>query len=303
MIWGLSASSLKLLNTRSRHPTPPAPHPFTPPSPPTHLLSESYRLSATAASRSRSCFSGRPGWEASCPWRTETPLPFWKSRLCLRDVFASGRSACSWGAWGWVPPRSCGSRWSPAARLAGCSRSCTGPAAIPRAEEKQEHGVYKPTSLSMIWIMAFTNQPAYHWRELPQVSFWSRQKFCRDKHVFCRDKARLFCLDKSMLSATKPLSRQKCLSNTCVCVCVCVATSFVATSILLPRENMSFVATNTFLSLQNFCRDRNDTCSSSHQWDLPATLFFWYFHSLSSLCAQALAWSEVFFLRCTVCLE
>ena len=23
-----------------------------------------------------------------------------------------------------------------------------------------------------------------HWRELPQVSFLSRQKFCRDKHVF-----------------------------------------------------------------------------------------------------------------------
>ena len=166
------------------------------------------------------------------------------------------------------------------------------------------NGVYKPTSLSMIWIMAFTNQPAYHWRELPQVSFWSRQKFCRDKHVFCRDKTRLFCLRQKYAFRDETFVATKVfVKHVCVCVCVCVATSFVATSILLPRENMSFVATNTFLSLQNFCRDRNDTCSSSHQWDLPATLFFWYFHSLSSLCAQALAWSEVFFLRCTVCLE
>ena len=58
--------------------------------------------------------------------------------------------------------------------------------------------------------MAFTNQPAYHWRELPQVSFWSRQKFCRYKHCFVATKD-VFCRDKSMLSATKRLS------NRCVC--------------------------------------------------------------------------------------
>ena len=32
-------------------------------------------------------------------------------------------------------------------------------------------------------------------------------------------------------------------------------------------------------------------------------LFFWYCHSLSSLCALTLTWSEVFFLRWTICLE
>ena len=32
----------------------------------------------------------------------------------------------------------------------------------------------------------------YQWRELPQVSFSSRQKFCRDKHVFVTTK-HIFC--------------------------------------------------------------------------------------------------------------
>ena len=97
--------------------------------------------------------------------------------------------------------------------------------------------------------MAFTNQPAYHWRELPQVSFWSRQKFCRDKHVFCRDKTRLFCLDKSMLSATKPLSRQKCLSNTCVCVCVCVSRQVLSRQAYFSREKTCLLSRQT-----RFCR-------------------------------------------------
>ena len=43
----------------------------------------------------------------------------------------------------------------------------------------------------------------YHWRELPQVSFLSRQKSCRDKHVFVETE-HVFCRDKSMLV----LSRQ-----------------------------------------------------------------------------------------------
>ena len=55
---------------------------------------------------------------------------------------------------------------------------------------------------------------SYYWRELPQVSFLSRQKFCLDKYVF--DEAKhVFCRDKSMLATTKLLSRQKyaCLSR------------------------------------------------------------------------------------------
>ena len=62
---------------------------------------------------------------------------------------------------------------------------------------------------------------SYHWRELPQVSFLSRQKFCRDKIMFvatniCRDK-NIFCHNKH---------------------------DFVATSVLLSRQAY-FVATNT----------------------------------------------------------
>ena len=44
-------------------------------------------------------------------------------------------------------------------------------------------------------------------------------------------------------------------------------------------------------------------CSCLLDWTLdslqtnpPATLFFWYFHSLSSLCVHTLTWSEIFFM-------
>ena len=81
-----------------------------------------------------------------------------------------------------------------------------------------------------LWCSPFLpNRVTYHWRELPQVSFLSPQKFCaclsrqntffwfvfvfatkacysfvatnfcRDKHVFCRD--------KSMLAATKYITK------------------------------------------------------------------------------------------------
>ena len=44
-----------------------------------------------------------------------------------------------------------------------------------------------------------THRPAnYHWRELPQESFLSRQKSCGDKRVFVTTK-HVFCRDKSML--------------------------------------------------------------------------------------------------------
>ena len=44
-------------------------------------------------------------------------------------------------------------------------------------------------------------------------------------------------------------------------------------------------------------RERTATWPNSlhFQTNLPATLLFWYFHSLSSLCVHALAWPEIFF--------
>ena len=76
----------------------------------------------------------------------------------------------------------------------------------------------------------------YHWRELPQLSFLSRQKFCRDKHVLSRQK---------YFVATKIFRRDK---------------GFVATSILLPRQTrdcrdkskLVFEATKNY-----FCRDKD----------------------------------------------
>ena len=78
----------------------------------------------------------------------------------------------------------------------------------------------------------------YHWRELAQ-------NFCRDKNdpVFCRD--------KSMLVATKRLSRQ-----TRVCRDKC----FVATNIILSRQ--AYFCRDK----RRVCRDKNDNCSSSRQW-------------------------------------
>ena len=43
--------------------------------------------------------------------------------------------------------------------------------------------------------------------------------------------------------------------------------------------------------------------NSSKFTNWPAMLFFWYFHSLFSFCAHALARSDIFFICCTVCLE
>ena len=44
------------------------------------------------------------------------------------------------------------------------------------------------TTLTSKKALFHNDKVSYHWRELPQVSFWSRQKFCgefcRDKHVF-----------------------------------------------------------------------------------------------------------------------
>ena len=76
----------------------------------------------------------------------------------------------------------------------------------------------------------------YHCRELPQVSFLWRQTNCGHKHVFVETK-HVFCRDKGILVATKPLSRPK---------------YFVGTNIILSRQAY-------------FYRDKNDICGSSRQ--------------------------------------
>ena len=82
------------------------------------------------------------------------------------------------------------------------------------------------------------NGRKHYWRELPQVSFLSRQKICRDNHVFFATK-HVFCRDKSMLVATKLFSRK-----TRVC--------FVATKMILgaaPASDKEVPACYLFSSL------------------------------------------------------
>ena len=133
---------------------------------------------------------------------------------------------------------------------------------------------------------------AYHWRELPQVSFLSWQNFCHNKHVFFwRDKhmfvvtKHVFCHNKSMLVVTKIfchdkhnfvatniiLSWQKfCHDKHTLAMTkdmFVVTSTFIATKLYLWWQKMGFVATNLHfcLSRQNVCRDKNYTCSSSCQ--------------------------------------
>ena len=82
----------------------------------------------------------------------------------------------------------------------------------------------------------------YRWQELPQVTFLSQQKFCRDKHMFV-SKSNIFCCNKIMLVVTKLLSWQN---------YVC--------------HNNTFVVIKLLLWQAYFCRDKNDTCGSSHKW-------------------------------------
>ena len=101
---------------------------------------------------------------------------------------------------------------------------------------------------------------SYHCLELQQVSFSSRQRFCRDKHMSVATKIRLLSRQKPVcLSRQKTkvrLSRQK--------FCPILNTSFVATKV-------RFSATNTCLSRlcssrqAYFCRDKNGTCGSPRQ--------------------------------------
>ena len=75
---------------------------------------------------------------------------------------------------------------------------------------------------ALVFVTLFRTAVACHWRELPQVSFLSRQTFCRDKLTrVCRDRRCLLsrqkyvCRDRHIFVATKLLylSRQTYLQN------------------------------------------------------------------------------------------
>ena len=107
------------------------------------------------------------------------------------------------------------------------------------------------TCVSLSTVRCLSPDINYHWRELPQVSFLLRQKFCCNKLTFVMTNTKhVSCHDKS-------LSWQN---------------YFVVTNIILLQQH-TFVVTKdmfclfvTCLSWQNFCRNKNNTCGSSHQW-------------------------------------
>ena len=84
-----------------------------------------------------------------------------------------------------------------------------------------------------------TTYHLYHWRELPQVSFLSRQMFCRGTRLFV-----------SMFAVTKLLSQQNYVSRQNI---------FVVTHIC--RDKNVFVTTKVLSRQAYFCRDKRRVLS------------------------------------------
>ena len=94
----------------------------------------------------------------------------------------------------------------------------------------------------------------YYWRELPQVSFLSQQKFCLDKHV-CRDKTCLLLQQKYacrvVVTKTLFVVAKLCLSRQTRVhhedFCCCDKHTFVTTKDLFCRDKHVFASTNVFV--------------------------------------------------------
>ena len=136
-----------------------------------------------------------------------------------------------------------------------------------------------------LWCSPFLpNRVTYHWRELPQVSFLSRQKFCaclsrqnpffpRQKHAiilsrqifvvtnvslsrqtyFCRDK-HVFCRDKSMLFKYFQYTSSKVLSR--LAYFCCDKRRILSRQTHVCRDKYVFVAKKTFVSTKLLSRQK-----------------------------------------------
>ena len=93
----------------------------------------------------------------------------------------------------------------------------------------------------------------YHWRELPQVSFLSRQNayFCHDKtHLLSRQK--YACRDKNNKHVFF-------VTNICRSKRFCPGKKYFLAAKIFCRDKHYFVATNIILSRQTlFCRDKHN---------------------------------------------
>ena len=94
-------------------------------------------------------------------------------------------------------------------------------------------------------FFVFVSPPTSHWRELPQVSFLSRQNtpFVATKVFLSRQNVYVCC--------GKYLSRQK--------MC-CREKGFVATSILLSRRKYACYDKTFMFDEVNICRDKKCVC-------------------------------------------
>ena len=110
----------------------------------------------------------------------------------------------------------------------------------------------------------------YHWRELPQEPFLSRQNFCRYKYASARTNTsqKLICLLRQnyvcYFVATKLLSWQifvatnTCLSNQKFCH---NKHTFVMTKDVFCHDKHVLVMTKVSLSRQKVCRDKRVCCN------------------------------------------
>ena len=151
--------------------------------------------------------------------------------ILLTCISSTPHGAATARSWSQCTERSTGSC---ATRQSGWERLM--PPATLRWLSTSRSGAFPPSScesVCVLWVQVWV----YHWRELPQVSFVSWQKFCHDKCV-CHGKTCLLLWQKYACH-DKTLFRQN---------------NFVATKVLL------------WLSQTNICHDKN-LLQWTHAWD------------------------------------
>ena len=106
-------------------------------------------------------------------------------------------------------------------------------------------------------LIVYCDTLQYHWRELPQVSFLSRQNTCLSRQNTS------FVATKVGLSRQTYFCRNTTLAATNICrdKQFCHDKSFVATSLLLSRRNSCLSRQKTWFVATSMCFVATNTCS------------------------------------------
>ena len=150
----------------------------------------------------------------------------------------------------------------------------------------------------------------YHWQQLPQVPFLSRQKFCYNKHMFIATKhmfvatKHVFCCNKSMRqNIFVTIKHMIVMTNICHGNHVFVVTSTLLSWQKTPycHDKHMFVATKVSLSLlwenyvcHNKCFVAIKTCLSWQKFDCDKHILSW-----QKLCLWQLPPTILICFRCT----